>query len=82
MVRFWIVRSWGTVKTNAVLLLVRIGEEYEWDEVEDGNGVDVGVGGCLLSPDTFLMKICIVSMDSGEADREIGLEGRILSGFY
>ncbi len=26
--------------------------------------------GCLLSPETFLMKICMVGTDSGETDRE------------
>ena len=36
---------------------------------------------CLLSPETFLTKICIVLMDSGisgDADREIENEERIL----
>jgi hypothetical protein len=33
--------------------------------------------GSLLSPDTFLTKICIVSATSGDADREIGDEERM-----
>ena len=35
-------------------------------------------GGSLLSPETFLTKICIVSTGSGETDREAGDEERIL----
>lgn len=32
----------------------------------------------LLSPDTFLTKICMVPTSSGETDREIDAEGRML----
>ncbi len=35
--------------------------------------------GCLLSPVTFLMKICIVWTGSGDAERESGVDGCILS---
>jgi len=45
---------------------------------------DGGGGGCvagsLLSPVTFLTKICMVSADSGssgEADRDINVEGML-----
>jgi len=31
----------------------------------------------LLSPETFLMKICMVSVGSGETDRDDGVEERI-----
>jgi hypothetical protein len=38
----------------------------------------VGGRGSLLSPETFLTKICMVSASSGDADREIGDEERIV----
>jgi hypothetical protein len=34
--------------------------------------------GALLSPETFLTKICIVDAGSGETEREAGDEERIL----
>lgn len=35
----------------------------------------------LLSPETFLTKICIVSVGSGETERDDGVEERMLGGF-
>ena len=62
--RLRIERSWGTVIGIA------------------GRLVSWRVGGwrerALLSPDTFLTKICMVSVGSGDAEREIGDEGRML----
>lgn len=34
----------------------------------------------LLSPETFLTKICMVSRGSGEAERDVGVEERMLTG--
>ena len=41
---------------------------------------EVWDGDCLLEPDMGLTKICIVSVVSGDTDREIGVEERILRG--
>lgn len=61
--RFWIERSCGTV--------IAIAGGVSWFEEEDDRG-------SLLSPETFLTKICIVNAGSGETDREAGDEERIL----
>lgn len=42
-------------------------------------GVEEGCGVYLLSPETFLMKICMVSVGSGETDRDDGVEERMLA---
>ena len=64
VVRFCIERSWGTVIEIAGGSVSR--------------GFEIGDRGSLLSPETFLTKIWIVSTDSGETDREIGDEERML----
>lgn len=62
--RFCIERSWGTVIGIAVVSVRR--------------GFERGDRGSLLSPETFLTKIWMVSTDSGETDLDIGEEERIL----
>jgi hypothetical protein len=65
VVRFCIDRFWGTVMGSAGGSVSR---EFEKED-----------RGSLLSPETFLIKICIVSAGSGETEREAGDEERILS---
>jgi hypothetical protein len=43
-----------------------------------GVGEYCEIGESLLSPHTFFTKICMVSTSSGETDREIDAEGRML----
>ncbi len=71
VVKFWIVRSCGTVIAITGSETVSLGFEVKvyWRER-------------LLSPVTFLMKICMVEITSGDAERERGVEESILSVGY
>lgn len=63
--RFWTERSWDTVRGNAA----RVPSSVCWLRIGARNGI-----GDLLSPETFLTKICMVSAEtdsSGEADRDM-----------
>lgn len=68
VLRLRIERSWGTVMGIAGRLVSRV-------------RLRVGGRGALLSPETFLTKICMVSAGSGDADREIGDEERMVMWF-